>query len=100
LKGGIEQLEALLDSDYPTVIPREGVESNDIISIDAKLYLRKVIPREGVERIVERGVEMVEGVDGGVIPREGVERIVWTALRQPHPFVIPREGVESLLRVD
>jgi len=53
------------------VIPREGVESVDLLS--AKSSGDIVIPREGVERI---GIMMQpRSILSRVIPREGVERV-------------------------
>ena len=60
------------------------------------ILLYSVIPREGVERLLERRVRAV--VLGDVIPREGVEsysRRFGGRLWAFNVYVIPREGVES-----
>ena len=55
------------------MIPREGVESDDVLVHDVCREHVPVIPREGVESVLL--VPALEGVVL-VIPREGVESVV------------------------
>ena len=76
------------------MIPREGVER---ISVSAQDCLPErlgfVIPREGVESDELRGVDVIVAT---VIPREGVESdgLSLSLSRLCLLLVIPREGVE------
>jgi len=57
------------------VIPREGVESMDVVFTNSlAYYLVIVIPREGVESPrSSEGPETIAAHGNPVIPREGVE---------------------------